>query len=91
MKFVGDAVLTVFDSADAALRSALTLQESFSGSNLAQQQDCSPRIGVHLGEVIEADDGDVYGDGVNVASRIEGRAGSGGCERGCASLAEATG
>ena len=77
VKFQGDAVLTVFDSADAALRSALALRDGFTDSAVVQEHECGLRIGVHLGEVVEAEDGDVYGDGVNVASRIEGQADAG--------------
>ena len=68
VKFLGDGVLTVFDSADAAVRSAIKLQEGFTVDG------CALRIGVHLGEVVEQEDGDLLGDGVNVASRIEGQA-----------------
>ncbi len=77
VKFVGDAVLPVFDSTDAALDAALALQESFSASEIVQQKGCALRIGVHMGEVVMAKDGDVYGDGVNIASRIEGVASAG--------------
>ena len=77
VKFVGDVVLTVFDSADAALSSALALRDGFTGSEVVQRHECALRVGVHLGEVVEAEDGDVYGDGVNVASRIEGQAEAG--------------
>ena len=77
VKFVGDAVLAVFDSADAALRSALALQDAFSRSDVVNEHDCALSTGLHLGEVVQADDGDVYGDGVNIAARIEGQAGAG--------------
>ena len=77
VKFQGDAVLTVFDSADAALRAALALRDEFTGSEVVQRHECALRVGVHLGDVVEADDGDVYGDGVNVALRIEGQAEAG--------------
>ena len=77
VKFVGDAVLTVFDSTDAGLKAALALQESFSDSDIVREMECALRIGMHVGEVVEADDGDVYGDGVNMASRIEGVAEAG--------------
>ena len=64
VKFVGDAALTVFDSTDTALKAALALQESFSASDVVQEKDCALRIGVHIGEVAEGEDGDIYGDGV---------------------------
>ena len=66
-----------FDSANTALESALALQDAFCESELAQEKDCALRIGLHLGEVVEAEDRDIYGDGVNVASRIEGQAEAG--------------
>jgi class 3 adenylate cyclase len=74
VKFQGDGVLSVFDSADASLRSALALRDGFTGSEAARRHECAIRIGVHVVEVVEAEDGDVYGDGVNTASRIEGQA-----------------
>ena len=77
VKFQGDAVLAVFDSTDAALRAALSLQKSFSASDLVERHRCALTIGVHVGEVVEAEDGDIYGDGVNLASRIEGVAKAG--------------
>jgi class 3 adenylate cyclase len=72
VKFMGDAVLTVFDSVDSALRAALDLQEGFSKSGVANRTGATLRVGLHVGDVMEADDGDLYGDGVNTASRIEG-------------------
>jgi class 3 adenylate cyclase len=72
VKYLGDAVLTVFDSVDSALKAAFDLQVGFEGSEVAQRYEVALRIGLHLGEVVEAEDGDVYGDGVNTASRIEG-------------------
>jgi adenylate cyclase len=69
----GDSVLAVFDAATEAVRTAIDIQ-----SELAQRNDALPearrmrfRIGVNLGEVIERPDGTVYGDGVNVAARLE--------------------
>lgn len=71
VKLMGDAVLTVFDSVDGAVRAALGLRDEFLGSEEAIAAGVSIRIGVHVGEVADAPDGDVYGDAVNVASRIE--------------------
>ena len=45
VKFVGDAVLTVFDSADAALRSALALRDAFTDSEVVQRHEC---VGIDL-------------------------------------------
>jgi class 3 adenylate cyclase/TolB-like protein len=77
VKFVGDAVLTVFESAGKAVDGALALLDEFSSSELAKELNVTLRIGVHVGEIHTAEDGDVYGDGVNTASRIEGAAGPG--------------
>ena len=77
VKFMGDGVLSVFDSANTALSSALILQEAFHASEVAITHSCSLSVGVHLGEVVEASDGDIYGDGVNTAARIEGVARAG--------------
>jgi adenylate cyclase len=69
----GDSVLAVFEAATEAVRTAFEIQ-----SELAQRNEALPegrrmrfRIGVNLGEVIEKPDGTVYGDGVNVAARLE--------------------
>ncbi len=69
----GDSVLAVFQTATEAVRTAFEIQ-----SELAQRNEALPearrmrfRIGVNLGEVIERPDGTVYGDGVNVAARLE--------------------
>ncbi|HTS54686.1 MAG TPA: adenylate/guanylate cyclase domain-containing protein [Burkholderiales bacterium] len=69
----GDSVLAVFEAATEAVRTAFEIQ-----SELAQHNETLPearrmrfRIGVNLGEVIERPDGTVYGDGVNVAARLE--------------------
>ena len=77
VKFMGDGVLATFDSTSNALLAAVDLEERFAASEVVKRHGCSLSVGVHLGEVVEAEDGDVYGDGVNVASRIEGLAGGG--------------
>jgi adenylate cyclase len=68
----GDSVLAVFETATGATEAALAIQEALDG------RDMQFRIGVHLGEVIEKPDGTVYGDGVNLAARLEGLAAPGG-------------
>jgi adenylate cyclase len=69
----GDSVLAVFDSATEAVRAAFQVQ-----AVLAERNEACPeegrmrfRIGVNLGEIIAKSDGTVYGDGVNVAARLE--------------------
>lgn len=76
----GDSVLAVFDSASGAVLAATQIQDE-----IAQRNDSLPderrmlfRIGVNLGDIEEAEDGTVYGDGVNVAARLEGLAKPGG-------------
>lgn len=77
----GDSVLAVFDNATAAVRAALTIQHRLSeGSASADREDhrLRFRVGVHLGDVIEKADGSVYGDGVNIAARLQSLAEPGG-------------
>ena len=77
VKFLGDGAFAVFDSTNRALESAIALREAFDGLEIVRSHDCSLSVGVHVGEVVAAEDGDVYGDGVNVAARIEGVAAAG--------------
>jgi TolB-like protein len=76
----GDSVLSVFDSAVAAVACALAVQERLAEHNadLADERRMDFRIGINLGDIIEQADGSVYGDGVNIASRLEGLATPGG-------------
>jgi adenylate cyclase len=76
----GDSVLAVFDTAIGAVSAALAVQETLSATAGAVPEDKRMRfrIGVHLGDVIEKPDGSVYGDGVNIAARLEGLAAPGG-------------
>ena len=76
----GDSVLAVFESVVDAVACAVSVQDV-----LRAQHDAVPearrlrfRIGVNLGDVITRPDGTVYGDGVNIAARIEGLAEAGG-------------
>lgn len=64
IQFYGDAVLLTFDNANGGVVCAIALQESF--INL----EIPIRVGIHLGDVIFKND-NVFGDGVNIASRIE--------------------
>ncbi len=69
----GDSVLAVFGAATEAVRTALEIQSELAKSNdtLPEARRMRFRIGVNLGEVIESRDGTVYGDGVNIAARLE--------------------
>jgi len=72
VKTIGDAFLVEFDSALEAVRCAYDIQQSLHELNNSRPADkkVQLRIGVHLGDVIHSQD-DVYGDAVNVASRVE--------------------
>lgn len=76
----GDSVLAVFDTATGAVAAALAVQESLVAMAAAVPEDRQMRfrIGVHLGDVMEKTDGTIYGDGVNIAARLEGLAEPGG-------------
>jgi TolB-like protein/class 3 adenylate cyclase/Tfp pilus assembly protein PilF len=74
VKFLGDGGLAVFPSADAAVRAGLDVQRAFEASASPSGVAAELRIGIHLGEVVSEPDGDVYGDGVNTASRIQDEA-----------------
>ena len=75
----GDAILAEFPSAVDAVRCAIDVQESLRTRNLAYpaSRQMSFRIGVTIGDVVERD-GDLLGDGVNIASRLGGLAQPGG-------------
>src|ERR1700724_349496 len=75
----GDAVLAEFPSAVEAVRCAIDLQESLRTRNMAYppSRHMSFRIGITIGDVVERD-GDLLGDGVNIAARLEGLAEVGG-------------
>src|ERR1700677_2866653 len=79
VKTTGDGVLVEFASAVDAVRSAVEVQRSVAEQNA----DVSPdlriefRIGIHVGDII-FDDNDIFGDGVNIAARLEGIAEPGG-------------
>ncbi|MBM4440736.1 MAG: adenylate/guanylate cyclase domain-containing protein [Candidatus Rokubacteria bacterium] len=76
----GDSVLAVFDSAVGAVSAALAIQRGLeeSAGGVPGDQRLRFRIGIHLGDVMERPDGTVYGDGVNIAARLEGLAEPGG-------------
>ena len=69
----GDSVLAVFEAATGAVRAAFEIQAVLAERNeaLPEGRRMRFRIGVNLGEIIEKPDGTVYGDGVNVAARLE--------------------
>jgi len=78
VKTTGDGVLAEFASVVDAVRCAGEIQRAMADRDLdlAEQRRLRFRIGVNLGDVI-ADGGDIYGDGVNIAVRLEGLAAPG--------------
>ena len=73
VKTTGDGFIAIFDSPVEAVRCGIVIQQNMVGRNasLPKHHWIEYRIGVNLGDVIiEADD--IYGDGVNIASRLEG-------------------
>jgi predicted ATPase/TolB-like protein len=77
VKFLGDGAMAEFTSTDAAVRSALALRDEFGAESTTRGQTASVHVGVHVGEVATASDGDIYGDGVNVTSRLQEEAAPG--------------
>jgi adenylate cyclase len=79
IKTAGDAVLAEFPSVVEAVRAAITVQRAFAedNCNVSNDQRLMFRIGVNLGDVIAEGD-DIFGDGVNVAVRLESLADPGG-------------
>lgn len=79
VKLMGDGVLVEFGSAVDAVQCAVELQKGFSGANqsVLEANRIELRIGINLGDVI-VEGSDLYGDGVNVAARLEGLAEPGG-------------
>src|ERR1700760_646047 len=75
----GDSVLAEFSSAVEAVRCAIDIQESLRTRNMAYpaSRQMNFRIGITIGDVVERD-GDLLGDGVNIAARLEGLADPGG-------------
>jgi class 3 adenylate cyclase len=79
LKFIGDALLSSFESAVDAVRAGSEIQAVLAKRNLdlPGRQKILVRIGIHIGDVVIREK-DIFGDGVNVASRIEPLAEPGG-------------
>ncbi len=71
VKFLGDAVLAEFPSTDLAVRAAVALNIEYADKSITSGGVHRLRIGVHVGDVAVGADGDLYGDAVNVAARIQ--------------------
>ena len=74
VKRTGDGVLVEFRSVVDAVRCAIEMQNGLVERNAGLPPDrrIEFRVGVHLGDVVEESDGDLMGDGVNIAARLEG-------------------
>ena len=73
-KRTGDGALIEFRSVVDAVRCAIAVQNAMIERNVGTPADQRIvfRIGIHLGDVVEESDGDLMGDGVNIAARLEG-------------------
>lgn len=79
VKRTGDGALVEFRSVVHAVRCAIEIQDIMAERNagVPSEHRIEFRIGIHLGDVVEEDDGDLMGDGVNIAARLEGIAEAG--------------
>ena len=73
VKRTGDGAIVEFRSVVDAVRCAIEIQNSMVERNagLAPDRRIEFRIGIHVGDVVQEEDGDLMGDGVNVAARLE--------------------
>src|SRR5438876_8211055 len=79
VKRTGDGSLIEFRSVVDAVRCAIEVQNGMAERNagLPPERRIEFRVGIHLGDVVEESDGDLMGDGVNIAARLEGVAAPG--------------
>jgi adenylate cyclase len=79
LRYAGDAILAEFSSAVSAVNTAVDIQREMARKNhqVADDKKVQIRIGINIGDVIE-DRGEVFGDGVNLAARLEAAAPEGG-------------
>jgi TolB-like protein/Tfp pilus assembly protein PilF len=71
---MGDGMLMCFSSVVEAVACSLEIQREFTARGAANENALEHRIGVHLGDVFRSEEGQVVGDGVNIAARLEGKA-----------------
>jgi basic membrane lipoprotein Med (substrate-binding protein (PBP1-ABC) superfamily) len=76
----GDSILAEFSSVVDAVQAGIEIQQASAAFNVERSEEARImyRIGVNLGDVIVAEDGDIFGDGVNIAARIQAMAPPGG-------------
>jgi TolB-like protein/class 3 adenylate cyclase len=74
VKRTGDGAIVEFRSVVDAVRCAIEMQQGLAERNagLPPERRIEFRVGIHLGDVVEESDGDLMGDGVNIAARLEG-------------------
>ena len=74
VKRTGDGSIVEFRSVVDAVRCAIEVQSGLAERNtgLPSERRIEFRVGVHIGDVVEEEDGDLMGDGVNIAARLEG-------------------
>ena len=74
VKRTGDGAIVEFRSVVDAVRCGIELQHGLAERNagLPSERRIEFRVGIHLGDVVEESDGDLMGDGVNIAARLEG-------------------
>jgi Adenylate and Guanylate cyclase catalytic domain len=74
VKRTGDGAIVEFRSVVDAVRCAIEVQNGMVERNagLPPERRIEFRVGIHLGDVVEESDGDLMGDGVNIAARLEG-------------------
>jgi TolB-like protein/class 3 adenylate cyclase len=75
VKLMGDGILAEFPSAVEAVRCAVKIQQLIAerGESVPEERRITYRIGINIGDIV-VDDDDIYGDGVNIAARLEGLA-----------------
>ncbi|MGH7571824.1 MAG: adenylate/guanylate cyclase domain-containing protein, partial [Gemmatimonadota bacterium] len=80
VKFMGDGGMAEFPSTESAVLAACSLESTFRARATALELDLEPprlHVGLHVGEIATAPDGDIYGEGLNLASRLQDLAGPG--------------
>jgi len=72
IKTIGDEIMCRFTSANDTVRAAIECQEKVSAGLVGEDIDISIKVGLHFGPAILMEDGDVFGDAVNVSARMAG-------------------